>query len=257
MSTKHIHSSGCLGQDCCGDAGAQVYPVYANPDFMGCNIPRIPGKATVTDRDHPTPAGNAYTCFPTPASILNRARYTATVANRPTIERRVSFVATATVDAVKYVNYGCYPNADEVTPLVGAATIMPAAIPTVNVDTCVAACKGQNKEWAGLKGSFSGGAAKCVCGSGIDNAKLGTIDNMQSCNSPCDGVDNTQNCGPERGILAYAVSVSATTGTWYNNWFTTYSFTSTYSCTDTAGMYITEAIPHPLLQSHSLGPGAS
>ncbi|KAK8103736.1 uncharacterized protein PG998_010769 [Apiospora kogelbergensis] len=227
-------NSGCLGQDCCGDAGAQVYPVYANPDFMGCNIPRIPGKATVTDRDHPTPAGNAYTCFPTPASILNRARYTATVANRPTIERRVSFVATATVDAVKYVNYGCYPNADEVTPLVGAATIMPAAIPTVNVDTCVAACKGQNKEWAGLKGSFSGGAAKCVCGSGIDNAKLGTIDSMQSCNSPCDGVDNTQNCGPERGILAYAVSVSATTGTWYNNWFTTYSFTSTYSCTDTA-----------------------
>ncbi|KAK7984810.1 hypothetical protein PG988_002432 [Apiospora saccharicola] len=198
---------------------------------MGCNIPRIPGYASSA---LVTPGGNDYTCIATPQSILARATYTVDYANKPTVTRSASFVATATAGAAEYVNFGCYPDADQTTPLNGQEVVPAASLAgsKVSVDSCVTYCQGKSKDWVGVRGGFNGGNAACLCGT--DKLTLGNIGDMQICAGPCDGTDNTQNCGPERGILAYALSASATTGDWYSSWSTTFSFTSTYSCKETA-----------------------
>ncbi|KAK8122556.1 WSC domain-containing protein, partial [Apiospora sp. TS-2023a] len=223
---------GCTGQNCCGDDGQQVYPVYANPDFMGCNIPRIPGYASSALA---TPGGDQYTCIATPQSILARATHTVPYLGKAAVTRSASFVATATAAAATYINFGCYPDADRTSPLNGQIQIAANTITggKISVDNCIAACQGKNQglDWVGLRGVTNGGAATCLCGTGKGN--LGNSADMEVCNLPCDGDDNTQNCGPDLGILAYAVSASATTGDWYTSWSSTFSSSRTYSCTPT------------------------
>ncbi|KAK7914855.1 hypothetical protein PG985_012558, partial [Apiospora marii] len=225
---------GCTGQDCCGNDGEQIYPVYANPDYMGCNLPRIPGLAP---RAVATPADNQYTCITTPQSILARATHTIAYAGKPKITRSASFVATATAGARTYINFGCYPDADRSAPISGGAPVLAANLPDqkVSVSNCIAACAAQNppKDWVALRGAVGGAqtGAACICGTTKGN--LGNSNDMEICKLPCDGADNTENCGPDNGVLVYAISASATTGDWYTSYTSTYSVTHSYSCTPT------------------------
>ena len=204
---------------------------------MGCNVPRIPGFASKAL----DPVGdNMFTCIATPQSIVARATYTVPFAGKSTVTRSATFVATATAGAATYINFGCYPNAG---PLDGSTPIAAAALPNneVTVRNCIAACGSGSQvyDWVGLRGAVNGQTPACFCGTG--KGTLGSSGDMEICNGPCDGSGNTENCGPENGLLAYAVSASATTGDWYTSYTSTYSVTHTYSCTPT-GMSDLEAL---------------
>lgn len=224
-----IINSACGGRDCCGSDYFQIYPVYANPKFMGCNIPRIPGYAA-TDSVTPT----FTSCFATPAFVTKKTTavvYQSGGAPAPTITRTVSFVATVTPvagsSADDYINFGCYTGDNDFTGGVDAGLTG-----TFSVDTCVGACKGMNKEFAGIRIPASGSPV-CRCGS---QPPSNSPNNMESCNKICPDNDH-QNCGPAAGLLVYATR-GTPNNPWETSWSSTYSSTPRYSCTSMSTQYL-------------------
>ncbi|KAK6084518.1 hypothetical protein SCUP234_03307 [Seiridium cupressi] len=224
--------AGCTGLNCCGDDGAQVYPVYANPNLLGCHVPQIPGYA---DQAVATPAADSYTCIETPASILDRQPYTIAYGAAATISRSATFVATAQAQATPYVNYGCYSGLTLAGALGGLQ-----AVPTnllaggvVTVQTCTEYCDANDYPYAGLT-STDVGTSACFCGTG-PGAQLtnSNIQAMEDCNYPCSG-SLQENCGSPNGPLVYVASnVVVIGGAWAASYTATYSSTPIYSCTET------------------------
>ncbi|KAK9418583.1 putative WSC domain-containing protein [Seiridium unicorne] len=225
-------AGGCTGLDCCGNDGAQVYPVYANPNLLGCHVPQIPGYA---DQAVATPAADSYTCIETPASILARQPYTIAYGAAATISRSATFVATAQAQATPYVNYGCYSGLTLAGALGGLQ-----AVPTnllaggvVTVQTCTEYCDANDYPYAGLT-STDVGTSACFCGTG-PGAQLtnSNIQAMEDCNYPCSG-SLQENCGSPNGPLVYVASnVVVVGGAWAASYTATYSSTPIYSCTET------------------------
>ncbi|KAI0148801.1 hypothetical protein GGR57DRAFT_230022 [Xylariaceae sp. FL1272] len=211
---------------CCGDPNFQIYPVYANPRLIGCEIPRIPGFAPIEQNGGPaTPVSTEYTCIATPASLSSHRNLftqysTGGVAN-PTVTRSASFVATATVtsDAVtsSMINYGCYDINDlRVLSSTGAiATAAPSGTPeNIDVDKCANYYYAMGSPWAAVSGPRTG--TRCICGDSVLSG-LNPIA-MDYCNEPCLGTGSEQNCAGQNRALIYAVATSATTGPWYTSY---------------------------------------
>ncbi|KAK9776481.1 hypothetical protein SCAR479_06804 [Seiridium cardinale] len=224
-------AGGCTGLNCCGNDGAQVYPVYANPNLLGCHVPRIPGYA---DQAVATPAADSYTCIETPASILTRPPYTIAYDAAATISRSATFVATAQAEATPYVNYGCYSDLTLAGALGGIqaiATILLAG-GVVTVQTCTEYCDANDYPYAGLT-STNVGTSACFCGTG-PGAQLNSsnVQAMEDCNYPCSGSPQ-ENCGSPNGPLLYVASDIVVGGAWAASYTATYSSTPIYSCTET------------------------
>ncbi|KAK9419474.1 putative WSC domain-containing protein [Seiridium unicorne] len=236
-------TTGCTGQDCCGNGNNNVAPVYVNPDLLGCYVPRIPGVVpTAVDAIPAT----AYTCFPTPAFINGRNKQTVDYAS-PTLSRSASLVATATPAAgIVYSPYGCFNGHDSSgnalpSLVVGQSTVPAASLPTADANTCIKYCYSQGKNYVVLRSSdtaSSSNPSTCICGTGLA-AALGNHETMGSCNRPCSGNDNVL-CGWEGtdGGLIYINQAEAAVfsqGPWYTQYTSTWALTPTYSCTPTTG----------------------
>ncbi|KAI1156277.1 hypothetical protein F4825DRAFT_320217 [Nemania diffusa] len=216
--------TGCTGQDCCG-SGSGPFPVYANPQLMGCFTPIIPGMAN-PDVDDPAPDG--YDCFPTPRSIQARAASPVVKYAARTMSASASFVATASPAANAFVNYGCWQNT-LVGDLLDAVTTATIPNNTINVDTCVKFCDSNNHRFAALYGAPPN--SQCACG---DTLKSNVTPNgaMEDCNQPCPG-SAQQNCGGDKGPLLYARS-DVTPNQWAQLYTSSWSHTVVYSCTSSA-----------------------
>ncbi|KAM0809416.1 putative WSC domain-containing protein [Seiridium cardinale] len=224
-------AGGCTGLNCCGNDGAQVYPVYANPNLLGCHVPRIPGYA---DQAVATPAADSYTCIETPASILTRPPYTIAYDAAATISRSATFVATAQAEATPYVNYGCYSDLTLAGALGGIQAIATNLLAggVVTVQTCTEYCDANDYPYAGLT-STNVGTSACFCGTG-PGAQLNSsnVQAMEDCNYPCSGSPQ-ENCGSPNGPLLYVASDIVVGGAWAASYTATYSSTPIYSCTET------------------------
>lgn len=215
-------NSTCTGRDCCGSDYFQVYPVYVNPAFQGCNIPRIPGFAATG------PATPTFTsCFSTPSFISKKTtavQYSSNGLPASTISRTVSFVATASPvtgnDAAAYINFGCYTGFNDFSDGVDGT---PTA--AFSVDSCVAQCQTLGKNFAGIRVATPG-TGTCRCGNTGPSASR---NNMEDCNQLCPG-NPRQNCGPPAGLLVYAIR-STPNNPWRSEWSSSYSSTPLYSCT--------------------------
>ncbi|KAI0013760.1 hypothetical protein F4779DRAFT_291868 [Xylariaceae sp. FL0662B] len=214
----------CTGQDCCG-AGNGPFPVYANPQLMGCFIPRIPGSY---DNPPATLVSTGYAnCFATPSSVANRATAPLAVAAGATISRSATFVATASPAATPYILYGCYSQ-NSITDLFAASSDGGVAAASLSVDSCVSACGTGNYAYAAV---VANGSPKCYCSNSDPNAGA-TFQNVQDCNYPCPGSES-QNCGGSNPLV-YAVSSKAANGPWQKAFSSTYVPTPTYSCSNKA-----------------------
>ncbi|KAI1270446.1 hypothetical protein F5Y18DRAFT_13508 [Xylariaceae sp. FL1019] len=226
------------GTACCGDPNFQIYPVYANPRLIGCEIPRIPGFAPIEQNGGlPTPVSTEYTCIATPASLSAHrnsfTQYSTGGSADPTITRSASFVATATVTrgaaTSSMINYGCYDinNLRVLASNGEVAVAAPSDTPeNVDVDKCANYCYAMGSSWAAVSGPRT--ETRCICG---DNILSGlNIIAMDYCNEPCQGTGSQQNCAGQNHALVYAVAASATTGPWYTS-YTNSVTTRTYGCT--------------------------
>ncbi|KAI0440035.1 hypothetical protein F4803DRAFT_578128 [Xylaria telfairii] len=219
-------TTACQGQDCCG-TGNGPFPVYANPNLLGCFIPIIPG---VENPDTDTPAPNGYNCFTTPQSILARPTSSVVSYASRTMSASASFIATASPAANAFVNFGCWQD----TPL---AQLFPTvfnytlADNQINVDKCVAFCDRANHNYAAVWGTPQ---TQCVCGDSF-NSTANPNGSMEDCNQPCTGSD-LQNCGGDRGPLVYAKS-TIRPNRWADLYTSSYSRTIIYSCTPGAGKW--------------------
>ncbi|KAI0487423.1 hypothetical protein F4859DRAFT_509992 [Xylaria cf. heliscus] len=217
-------TTACQGQDCCGTGGGP-FPVYANPNLMGCFIPIIPGAANpVTD----TPAPNGYNCFPTPQSILGRAPSSVVSYGTRTMSASASFIATARPAAHTFVNYGCWQST-KVANIFTRVFNYTLYDRKLTVDKCVGFCDRANHNFAAVWGTPN---TTCACGDAIQS---GARPNgaMEDCNQPCTG-SARQNCGGDNGPLIYARS-NITPNRWADLYSSSWSSTVTYSCTPTAG----------------------
>ncbi|KAI1494573.1 hypothetical protein F5X96DRAFT_526030 [Biscogniauxia mediterranea] len=210
----------CEGQNCCGTANGP-FPVYANPDLMGCYVPRIPGES---DPNVQRPAPDSYNCFPTPQSILNRPSRSVSYA-ATTITRTGHFVPTAHPSAEDWTIYACYSQNGVDSLWSSPQQITDLA--QINVETCTSACEAGNYDFAALIGETT----QCWCANGPINAA--TAQSMQDCNQPCSGSDS-ENCGGRGGPLVYAKGDLASTGPWATAYTSSYLSTPIYSCTPTA-----------------------
>ncbi|KAI1744478.1 hypothetical protein F4680DRAFT_226140 [Xylaria scruposa] len=217
-------TAACEGHDCCS-TGNGPFPVYANPNLMGCFTPIIPGSEN-PDTEFPLP--NGYNCFPTPASISARASSTVVSYGTRTMSASASFIATASPAANAFVNYGCYQNTRvaSIFPIVSNYT---GTDTQLNVDKCVAFCDGANHNYAAVWGTPQ---TQCACGDAI---QLGvTADGaMEDCNQPCTG-SALQNCGGDNGPIVYAKS-NILLNPWSAQYILSYSSTIRYTCTSTIG----------------------
>ncbi|KAI1392379.1 uncharacterized protein F4822DRAFT_390838 [Hypoxylon trugodes] len=210
----------CSAQDCCGSRGGP-FPVYANPNLMGCYIPRIPESL---DSSIAAPVSAEYSCFATLSSIANRPT-AAWSSYGPPISRTATFVATAQPAATPYVLYGCFSRSSLAEVLPSAQQVESFSSTEVSVDSCIAYCDINSFRWAALVGLPT---VACHCSNGDIVSPTGEIENMQDCNQPCPGSD-TQNCGGA-GPLVYGVAKG--TGPWEKSWSQAYAVTPTYSCCD-------------------------
>ncbi|KAI0458525.1 hypothetical protein F5B21DRAFT_435046 [Xylaria acuta] len=217
-------TAACEGQDCCS-TGNGPFPVYANPNLMGCFIPIIPG-AENPDAEAPAPDG--YNCFPTPQSILGRAPSAVVNYATRTMSASASFIATASPAANAFVNYGCWQST-QVANLFTTVFNYTLADDQLTVDKCVAFCDQANHNFAAVWGAPQ---TTCACGDALQD---GVTPNgaMEDCNQPCTG-SATQNCGGDNGPLVYAKS-SITPNMWADRYTSSWSSTIVYSCTPVAG----------------------
>ncbi|KAI0542778.1 hypothetical protein GGR58DRAFT_170800 [Xylaria digitata] len=226
-------NSGCTGQNCCGSSGALV-PVYANPAFMGCYLPVIPGKNSVQVGD---PAPNSFSCFATPNSIGTRITTAAASYGSRTITRSATFVATASpvATAAPYVNFGCWQD-HTLASIFGVTGVLETDLGSteVTVETCVARCISLSTmvldyKYAALQ--LVGSATKCTCATTVLSTAT-TDKSMGDCNRKCTGTEK-QNCGGNNGPLVYARSPGVVPNQWADLWTSSRSLTVTYSCTPT------------------------
>ncbi|KAF2964240.1 hypothetical protein GQX73_g9331 [Xylaria multiplex] len=227
-------TTSCTGQNCCGKTDALV-PVYANPTFMGCFIPRIPGKA---DPEVAEPAPDGYSCFPTPQSIATRTTTTFASYAPSTVTRGASYVATVSPVAGgrEWVNFGCYQD-HALADIFGSGGFIDSGVlsSALTVDSCTASCAtkvGVIYKYAALQ--VSGGAAKCYCATAVLSTSV--LDkNMDLCTTKCPGNKN-QNCGGSNGPMVYARS-DVLVNPWSASWSISRSLTVTYDChpTETPG----------------------
>ncbi|KAI5925747.1 hypothetical protein F4810DRAFT_708261 [Camillea tinctor] len=221
----------CTGQNCCG-TGNGPFPVYSNPDLMGCYVPRIPGEA---DPAVATPAANAYTkCFATPSSITARAGKTRAIDyGGTTISLTGHFVPTAQPSVAVWTAYACY-SSNKMNTIFSDSRDVTSSLTDVNVETCTKQCESINFDYAGLQADGTAPATiNCICGNTFSSAPLPAAANMQDCNQPCTGSSaqsRSENCGAPGGPLLYARGTKANNGPWYGSSLVSYSSTPIYSC---------------------------
>lgn len=207
-------------------------PVYANPAFQGCYIPRIPGPAPAADVT-PTFAK----CFVTPSSIVPKitaTTYKSGGADATGITRTAAVLATATpVSGTEWVNYGCLNTMNTLDGHVDQT------ITAMNADKCIKACNADASfTFAALR--VVGGVGTCQCGTGVP-AGTSLID-MEQCTNPCPDPDPKaqQLCGPKLATqaLVYAKGGGGVNNLWSKSWVSRFSKTPLYSCTSMSRMWL-------------------